>query len=168
MIAAEDYVREASDTDRQVSAEIATEIIRQRNLRVLSADSDEVRIAMREASKILPQRPRDYKRFVNAVRLQLLVDRQSLRLDETKSRATTQQIAKATALSMRWPLLVSELRRNPELIGELEQQASNGATPDPDWSDGLKEMFKDARFRDALVKEPLLRTADLHGLLMVR
>ena len=69
---------------------------------------------------------------------------------------------------MRWPLLVSELRRNPELIGELEQRASTGSVPIPEWSDGLKEMFKDAKFREALVKEPLLRTADLHGLLMVR
>jgi WD40 repeat protein len=168
MEAAEDLISKASEVERDSVAEVVLEKVKEENLRVLTSDSPEVQKAIREGVKILEPRPRDYKRYINAVRLQLLVANQSLKLDQSRKRATISQIAKWTAIGIRWPILAEELRKHPELINELEQWAKNGKTPLRPWQKRIDELMKDPAFKKAFRTEPQLGKADLHGLLIVQ
>ena len=49
----------------------ATDALQARTLRQFSEDDPEVRTAMGKAAYLLPNRPRDYKRFVNEMRARL-------------------------------------------------------------------------------------------------
>ena len=153
----ERVVRDAPAQEREEVAEMALDFARRENLRALRGDSAEVQDAIRDGARFLPRRPRDYKRFVNAVRLQLLVANQSLKLEQSRLRASNLQIAKWTALGMHWPVL-----------GELEQWATNGLDPETPWPGMISELMADGAFKKALADQPKLGTVDLHGLISVQ
>ena len=165
--AVEAVVEEAPEEVREAMEEMAVEVARTENLRALRADSPEVQEAIRKGARILPPRPRDYKRFVNAVRLQLLVHNQSLKRDRKMARATNAQVAKWTALGMRWPVLAEEIRNRPEILGELEGWAADGSRPMQEWPRRVRKMTEESEFKKALAEKPLLGTVELHGLLSV-
>lgn len=165
--AVEALVERTPEPEREAVAEVALEEVRRENLRDLKKDSPQVQDAIRQGARFLPPRPRDYKRFVNAVRLQLLVANQSLKLEGSHARASNAQVAKWTALGMRWPVLAEEIRKRRELLGELEEWAVNGSSPDREWSDRILELMRDAEFGKTLAEEPALGAVELHGLLSV-
>ncbi len=86
------------------------------------------------------------------------------------TRATLHQIAKWTALHMRWPLLAEEVKRQPGFLAELEKRAGKSKSrrriPE-DWSERAKELAATEELMAILTKEPKLGKADLHGLLAV-
>ena len=179
-------VRQRSPDEQVQFAQVMQQVVQRENLRDLTGDSPEVQKAIQEGSRTLPPRPRDYKRFVNAVRLQLLVANQALNLGD-RHRATNEQIAKWTALGMRWPNLAAELRASPETLKDLEEWAkqcydkgTNGWQEKPGrdqitaktikdnaWSRRMEELTADPDLGPALLEEPLLGDVKLHGLLSV-
>ena len=118
----DDLIRDAVPEEQDEIAEVLQKVVQRENLRNLTGDSEEVQKIMLDAAAFLPDRPRDYIRFVNAVRLQLLVANQSLNFGST-DRATYEQIAKWTALGMRWPNLAAELRAQEGTLQGLEDWA---------------------------------------------
>ena len=180
------HLRDAAPEEQAEIAEVLQKVVQRENLRNLTGDSEEVQKIMLDAADFLPDRPRDYIRFVNAVRLQLLVANQSLNFGST-DRATYEQIAKWTALGMRWPNLAAELRAQEGTLQGLEDWArrchikgTSGWKRDQDWESITTETAKssgwsrrivgltyDPDFGPALLEEPSLGAANLNGLLSV-
>ena len=164
--AVEKIVSGTPDRFRLAVREFAAEEIQRTNLSSIGKDSAEVREAIVTAARLLPPRPRDYKRFLNAVRLQVLVANRLRPPSAGRKRATAAQIAKWTALTMRWPTLATEVRRAPSLLGELERWARGGA-PMPTVPRRIEGLFEDGMFKESLGGEPEIGSADLHGMLAV-
>lgn len=161
--AAEQVVRSYSEEEQSMAAEIAQGIVQRRVVGTLTGDSEEVKKAIRFGSRSLPPRPRDYKRFVNSMRLQLLVDRLSLNFDGSQAHATDEQIAKWTALCMRWPNLAAEVRPRSARFKELEiWSKEDGNTAPTGWPKRLRQLSKDPQFKIAIAKEPALADVDLN------
>ena len=148
-------------------AEIVSDELRKESLRTLKGDAKEVRDAMRACAGILARRPRDYKRYVNAVRLQALVAGQNLNRDPNRKRATPMEIAKWTALSMRWPLLADEVRKDRGLLDRLEKWAVSGLSPGQQFAGRIVGLLSQPEFGGAMRSDPQIGTVDLDGLLMV-
>ncbi|MFQ6030627.1 MAG: P-loop NTPase fold protein, partial [Dehalococcoidia bacterium] len=165
---AESLVYELPEPERPALAEAIQESLQIENLRSYRRDSPEVQDAIVAGSRFLPPRPRDYKRFVNAVRLQLLVANQSIKLDQRNSRASNEEIAKWTALGMRWPVLAEEISKRPSILGELEQWAKDGSAGSIPWPHRVTELMSDHEFEKALAADPQLGNVGLYGLLSVR
>lgn len=142
--------------------------VAQRVSRLLTVESPDVRAAIEFGVDLLERRPRDIKRFVNAFRLQVLISNRTVAYQAT--RATLHQIAKWTALHMRWPLLAEEVKRQPGFLAELEKRAGKSKSRrriPKDWSERAKELAATEELMAILTKEPKLGKADLHGLLAV-
>lgn len=134
-------------------------------------DSKDVREAIQFGSALLEQRPRDIKRFVNAVRLQFLVMDQTLQAG--KVRAQPKQVGKWTALVMRWPILAEEIRWSPGLVAELEHWAEDSDyEPEFPWPGRVQRLLTEngssKHLREMLLAEPSLYGANLYGLLPVQ
>ena len=161
--AAEQVVRSYSEDERSMAADIAQGIVQRKIVGTLTGDSEEVKKAIRFGSGSLPPRPRDYKRFVNSMRLQLLIDRLSLNFEEGRAHATDEQIAKWTALCMHWPNLAAEVRPRSARFKELETWSKeDGNTMPAGWPKRLLRLTKDADFKIAIAKEPALADVDLN------
>jgi len=165
--ALEAVVNKAPEVERETVKEEALERARGETLKELRKDSPKVQEAIRIGARFLESRPRDYKRFINAVRLQLLVHNQSLNLGG-RTRATPDQIAKWTALCIRWPVLAEELRKRSELLQEIEDWAEQNTDPLDHWQNRIKSLAGDPDFKQAFNMVPKLGNADLHGLLIVQ
>ncbi|MFW6174980.1 MAG: P-loop NTPase fold protein, partial [Chloroflexota bacterium] len=166
--AAEEVAEDADESEREEVEEAALDYARRENLRWLRNDAPAVQQAIRYGAPILPPRPRDYKRFVNAVRLQFLVANQSYR--HGHATAAPEQIGKWTALGMRWPVLAEEIRKRPSLLGELEEWADGESVNPPEaalWPGRVLQLLADPGLRPALRQPPKLRTTELHGMLSV-
>lgn len=133
----------------------------------LSKDSPEVGGAIRKAAPILSPRPRDYKRFVNAVRLQMLVSMRLTHIGEGRRPASAEHLAKWTALCMRWPLLVHEVRRDPMLLDALEDWAAGYGFGERQRVELISSLMEDTQFRQTLKYPPSLKGIDLHSMLIV-
>ena len=138
----------------------------------------DVEEAIRWGIQMLDPNPRDIKRFINVLRLQLLLSNRLLLGD--LPRPNLRQIAKWTAMHIRWPHLSAAINAEPELLTDLEQLAEEC----PEIFSGINEN-SDAKYassgtmlvgtltdKEALLEillvEPKLGDADLHGLLDVR
>jgi KAP-like P-loop domain-containing protein len=88
-------------------------------LNLLRTDSADVQQAVRRGVRFLEPRPRDYKRFLNAFRLQVIISSRA-EPQQSLQPATLAHIAKWTALQLRWPVILEEARSHDDLFGELE------------------------------------------------
>ena len=166
-------------------------------LGLLRTDSPDVQQAVRRGVQFLEPRPRSYKRFLNAFRLQVII---CSRAEGRSGRvtATLAQIAKWTALQLRWPVILEEARSYDDLFFELEPLVEDYRTAEAKMRE-LDEKFDagDAKAEDlanavgalnraseafppriraagefeelieVLAAEPSLAGADLHGLVLV-
>ncbi|MAG37490.1 MAG: hypothetical protein CL878_14740 [Dehalococcoidia bacterium] len=103
---------------------------------------------------------------MNAFRLQVLVANRTFRDDQEA--ATLEQIAKWTALQLRWPIFGEAVKKSPDLLLELEQSAmAEEPAAEPHWPEPVQKLYQDGEFQNALRAEPLLERSDLHGLLPI-
>jgi KAP family P-loop domain len=102
--------------------------------------------------------PRRLKQFLNVFRLQRLIAFRTGRLQGV----TLNQIGKFVALVLRWPDIVLDLGRYPELLGRLEKYlASSQSTVDPS-----SQETRDGKAEEAFqrwVNRPELKTILLVG-----
>jgi hypothetical protein len=179
----------------------ATEVVREEAAQVmlslLRTDSPDVQQAVRDAVQFLEPRPRNYKRFLNAFRLHVIIASRAEHQPDAAP-ASLARIAKWTALQLRWPVILEEARTRDDLFAELEplvhdyraaemalREAEDLIEAGDATTDDLTkaaEVFKRAhdafppRIRataefEALVAvlaaEPSLAGTDLHGLVLV-
>ena len=97
-----------------------------------------------------------------------MVANQSLTFEHYRKRATNSQLAKWTALGIRWPVLAEELRKRPNLLRELEEWARKGTIPVRPWHRRIDDLATDPDFKEGFMVGPELGDADLHGLLIVQ
>jgi endogenous inhibitor of DNA gyrase (YacG/DUF329 family) len=96
---------------------------------VLDKNPELFREAVTMVAPALEHNPRKIKKFINLFRLRaLLANEQGLfnwmRLGQhSRPNLTLQQLAKFVAISIQWPQLLSQLNRQPELLGELQHIA---------------------------------------------
>jgi WD40 repeat protein len=168
--AVEEVVKKAPEEERQAVAEAALERAKGESLKKFSKDSPEMQEAILDGVRFLPPGPRDYKRFINAVRLQLLVSYQIRTFDSKRKWAENDQIAKWTALCIRWPVLAEELRKHRGLLQDIENWANKkkNLAPPEHWQKRVKDLAADSDFKKVFQEKPLLGDADLHGLLIVQ
>jgi len=110
--------------------------------------------AIETGVKYLEANPRQLKRFVNLFRLQLYIAnarnlfRELLAGDQPRSGYTVESLAAWTALSMRWPQIVSCLKRQPQhgRLREFLLVIAAVVTNEGDWvEESVAELSDEAR-----------------------
>ena len=84
----------------------------------------------------LDNNPRRIKQFINLFRLRTFIANETGLFDFTDENEasfdrvlTLQQLGKFVAISIRWPLLIADLDRNPTFLGELQEIAEEHKKP---------------------------------------
>lgn len=168
---AEAIIDETPEGSRADVVKIAVNELRTQAPKRIHEDSPDVKDAIHSASLLLEQRPRELKRFVNAIRLQFLAMDQVL--DSSRKRATPAEVGKWTALGMRWPSLGEVMRSSPSVLDELQEWADDRSfEPDDGWPVQISKLMEDKRqsavLASHLSQPPLIDTRTIHGLLSVQ
>lgn len=162
LVRADDLVK-SSETEEQAVEEALSQTVVDR----FSVDSKEVQEAILRGVLLLERRPRAVKRFINAFRLQVLVSNRVP--SRGAKRPTLDQVAKWTAMRLRWPLFAEQVKRRTELLIDLENLArepKQGDVPDT-WPEPVKKLAVDNDFREILRHSPYFEGIDPHFLLQV-
>jgi hypothetical protein len=108
------------------ASEVMREEVAQVTLSLLRTDSPDVQKAVRSAVAFLEPRPRNYKRFLNAFRLHVIIASRAEHRPGAEP-ASLAHLAKWTALQLRWPVILEEARTQDDLFHELEPLARDYA-----------------------------------------
>lgn len=122
---------------KEVSEDIAPEILAEQEALYLTNDSDVVLDAFQVVLEHVAVLPRNAKRLLNRLRLQILLAKRRNLLSEETGNTDARQIAKWVALEESWPSVAFAARKQPHLIGELED--ADAAT----WERTLKAIDVD-------------------------
>lgn len=91
----------------------------------LTGDSPTVRSIVLAVASTLDNNPRRIKQFINMFRLRAFIASETglLGTPESPRVFTLQQIGKFVALWLRWPMLLDDLKNDPDLLAKLEMAA---------------------------------------------
>jgi formylglycine-generating enzyme required for sulfatase activity len=109
-----------------------TEAQRQRRETIrlaVSRDSDRVRKIALMIAPALDNNPRRIKQFINLFRLRTMIANETGLFDildgeSLEQRLTLEKLGKFVAISLRWPLLLTDLDEKPTLLNELQGYAT--------------------------------------------
>jgi putative sterol carrier protein len=103
---------------------------RRQHIRLLATeDSPKIREIVIAVAPALEFNPRRVKQFLNLFRLRVFIAAETGLFDESEhAPLTLEQIAKLTALLLRWPLLIPPIQEKRDFLDELET-AARGSTP---------------------------------------
>ena len=167
----------------QSSRQRRTEEERERFVLRLGRDSEFVRETTKWVGRTFEYNPRRLKQFINLFRLRLYIADLTGCFDRVADRVpelTPEQLAKLTAIFLRWPTFADDWFDDPSLLGRLQVVASaaskDGFKFDSDWFQEweLLELLKlnpasgaDTRSGDALPKKYSLGEVRLESVLRV-
>lgn len=115
-------------------------------------DSPTVRKIIRMVSSTLDNNPRRIKNFINLFRLKTFISCETGLFctdggAPSEDELTLEKLGKFVAISLKWPLLVSELNHNPSLLANLQKIAIQSSS-DP-------EVLSDSLNRESNILKPL-------------
>ncbi|MDJ0518515.1 MAG: GUN4 domain-containing protein [Trichodesmium sp. MO_231.B1] len=87
-------------------------------------DRESLKLATRMVAPFFDYNPRRLKQYINLLRLRIYIAYYSIGVTfAEKETITTEQIAKFTAITLRYPRLLLELKNNHRLLAQLEKDA---------------------------------------------
>ncbi|NES04829.1 MAG: hypothetical protein F6K22_19525 [Okeania sp. SIO2F4] len=87
-------------------------------------DQESLKLATRIVADFFDYNPRRLKQYINALRLKIYIAYYSIGVTfAERETITTEQIAKFTAITLRYPRLLLELKNNNQLLAKLEKDA---------------------------------------------
>jgi hypothetical protein len=132
---------ESHDAKQEESGEDVEEQVKREEARVaFDRDFDRIRDIVQKVNPALESNPRRVKQFINLFRLRAYIAIETGFIDLDKREPsikdwTFEKLGKLIAISLRWPLLLAELDKDPTILLEIEQSA---------WKPDVKEKLMKA------------------------
>lgn len=146
-----DYSNEAQPQHYQQKLSDEQKIRRETIRIAVTEDSKTIHDIVLMVAPALDNNPRRLKQFINLFRLRTFIANETGLFDSLDNSfsddfLTLQQLGKFVAISLRWPLLIVDLDRNPTLLAELQEMALDNKKLSGDSNTEIHMRSNEARY----------------------